>query len=148
LAQYEWAFSLINESPILGHGYALAESGLPIHNLFLSSWSYVGFIGFALVLIFYVSFIWVWLRWVFLVLTKPSYWILAARFEWVAVLPILPLFRVWISGGGGHFTFGEWIALGVFVGLLMRNEAVRWSIVEDEDQAFGHRASQSSLEKC
>jgi hypothetical protein len=90
--------------------------------LFLSAWAYTGYIGFGLIVTFYVCLLYAWTRWLYLALTRPNFWVLGARLEWVAVLPVLPLFRVWVSGGGGHVAFGEWIALGVFFGLLMQNE--------------------------
>jgi hypothetical protein len=125
LQQYAWALGLIEEQLFVGHGYVETESGYPIHNLFLSSWAYTGLFGFVLVVGFYVGLLAMWLHWLYLVLTRHGFWTLNVRPEWVAVLPILPLFRVWISGAGGLPAYGEWIALGVFVGLTLRNEAGR-----------------------
>lgn len=122
LEQYVWAFGLIEDQLLLGHGYIETDKGLPIHNLFLSSWAYTGVLGFLLILVFYFGLLVSWLRWLALTLSRPSSWILGVRPEWVGVLPVLPLFRVWISGAGGMPAYGEWIALGVFVGLVMRNE--------------------------
>jgi hypothetical protein len=130
LEQYHWAAALIEGRLLLGHGYLENETGMPIHNLFLSSWAYVGFIGFALILVFYIGFIVGWLRWIYLAMMRPGYWTLPIRAEWVAVLPVLPMFRVWLSGAGGHPTSAEWIALGVFVGLIMLNDAKRLGIRE------------------
>lgn len=124
LTQYQWAFSLIEESVLFGHGFLFTESGNAIHNLFLSAWAYVGLHGFLLALIFYLGIMASWVRWMYLVVSKRSYWALTLRAEWVAVLPILPLFRVWLSGDGGFLAFGEWIALAVFFGLVARNESV------------------------
>jgi hypothetical protein len=122
MGQYSWALSLINDNPVWGHGYRLSDDGYPIHNLFLSSWAYVGLVGFVLTAIFYCCFSWIWIRTTISILVRPECWVLAGRPEWVLVLPILPLFRVWVSGGGGHPAYGEWFALAVFVGLVLRNE--------------------------
>jgi hypothetical protein len=118
LDQYGWALGLIENRLFLGHGYLETADGLPIHNLFLSSWAYVGLVGFALILIFYVGLVAAWLRWLYLAVTRQDYWVLDVRLEWVAVLPILPLFRVWPA-------YAEWVALGVFFGLVLRNEMER-----------------------
>jgi hypothetical protein len=122
MGQYSWALSLINDNPLWGHGYRLSEDGYPIHNLFLSSWAYVGLVGFFLTSVFYCCFSWIWIRATTSVLAQPARWVLPGRPEWVLVLPILPLFRVWVSGGGGHPAYGEWLGLAVFAGLLLRNE--------------------------
>jgi hypothetical protein len=128
--QYTWALGLINEQLFWGHGYVETEGGLPIHDLFLSSWTYVGFIGFALVLVFYIGLVYAWLRWLYFAIIRQNYWVLGARLEWVAVLPVLPLFRMWISGAGGLPAQGEWVALGLFVGLVMRNDVERQRLAE------------------
>jgi hypothetical protein len=129
-SQYSWALGLIEDRLIWGHGYLENEQGYPIHNLFLSSWAYSGFVGFALISMFYFGLVFAWLRWLYLAITRQDYWTLTLRPEWVAVLPVLPLFRMWISGAGGLPGYGEWIALGVFVGLVMRNDLERRSMAE------------------
>lgn len=128
LSQYNWAFELIEESPILGHGYVVTDTGYTIHNLFLGAWVHVGIVGFILVVLFYVALLWSWLGAIHMATSRTNFWRLEARFEWVAVLPVLPLLRVWISGGGGHIAFAEWIGLAVFAGLLMRNDALRLQV--------------------
>jgi hypothetical protein len=137
LEQYSWAFGLIEERLLLGHGYLENETGYPIHNLFLSSWAYAGIVGFIFATIFYVGLAFAWLRWLFQAVSKRGYWMLKVRLEWVAVLPVLPLFRVWISGAGGLPAYGEWIALGVFFGLVMRNESERARSSPDVTQGLG-----------
>jgi hypothetical protein len=122
LEQFQWAVSLINARPLWGNGYLLMENGLPIHNLFLSAWAYVGLIGFLAVVAFYVVVSLSWLRATVMVLT-PRRWGIDWRPGWVIALMILPLFRVWISGGGGHPAYAEWVALGTFFGLLVRNDS-------------------------
>jgi hypothetical protein len=128
LNQYRWAFSLIDRSIILGNGYIPTATGIPIHNLFLSSWAYTGLAGFLLVLVFYFGILAAWIRFLYLLAARRGYWLLELRPEWVAVLPILPLFRMWLSGDGGHLAFGEWIALAVFFGLIARNESRRRTV--------------------
>jgi hypothetical protein len=121
IEQIGWAADLIERNIIAGNGYMETESGLPVHNLFLSSWAYVGLLGFLPVLVFYGGLVVIWARSLWVLMTRPDRWVLRARPEWVCVLPVLPMFRVWVSGGGGHLAFGEWVALGVFIGLTMRN---------------------------
>lgn len=140
LEQYSWAFGLIEERLLLGHGYLENETGYPIHNLFLSSWAYTGIVGFVLAVIFYVGLAVAWLRWLLQAVSKRGYWMLKVRLEWVAVLPVLPLFRIWISGAGGLPAYGEWIALGVFFGLVMRNETERARNSPDVTQGLGLRS--------
>lgn len=122
LNQYAWAIALIERSPVGGNGYLPTPSGRAIHNLFLSAWAYGGLFNFILVLMFYGGLLWAWARWLRLIITQPDYWKLDLRPEWVAALPILPLLRVWLSGDAGHLPFSEWAALGIFSGLVIRNE--------------------------
>lgn len=125
LSQYRWAFDLIEGRLLFGHGYVVTDSGHPVHNLFLSAWVHTGFFGFALVTFFYLALAYTWVRWLYRLLTIPGYWVLHARPEWVAVLPVLPMVRMWLSGAGGHPAFGEWVALAVFVGVIMHNDLRR-----------------------
>lgn len=122
LNQFFWAAALIDASPIGGSGYMPTPSGRAIHNLFLSAWAYGGLFNFLLILAFYAGILWTWGRWLHVVVSRPDYWSLNLRVEWVAALPVLPLFRVWLSGDAGHLPFSEWVALGVFVGLVIRND--------------------------
>jgi O-antigen ligase len=119
MVQYQDTLRQIDEN--LGGSGHYESMGRTIHNLFLASWVQTGTIGFALVLVFYVSFILLWLRWVAATLRRPGSWALALPFHWVAVLPVMPVFRVWLSGDAGHLFLGEWVAVAAFVGLLLRN---------------------------
>lgn len=122
LNQFAWAVGLIEHAPVGGSGYIPTPSGRAIHNLFLSAWAYGGLFNFVLVVLFYGGLLWAWVRWLGLITTRHEYWTLDLRPEWVAALPILPLLRVWLSGDAGHLPFSEWVALGIFSGLVIRNE--------------------------
>lgn len=133
LAQYEWAMQQIEGNLLVGQGYADAL-GAVIHNLFLSAWVHAGLLAFLLVVVFYAVIAAEWIVLMWRVVQRPGRWVLPLPFEWVAVLPIMPLFRVWVSGDAGHLFLGEWIALLAFFGLHLRNRlAVR------EHAAQGHR---------
>ena len=67
------------------------------------------------------------IRHVWMVLNRPSSWVLPIEPEWVAVLPILPLFRAQVSGGGA-FTLIEWSCLAFFFGLTARNRLERTKV--------------------
>ncbi len=120
LAQYAWAIRSIEANFLTGQGYAEVDDG-KIHNLFLGAWVHAGLAAFALVVTFYLAILWAWLSFLWRLLTQPGHWRLELRPEWIAVLPLLPLFRVWISGDAGHLFLGEWIVLAVFCGMLRRN---------------------------
>jgi O-antigen ligase len=124
LLQYRWALSLIEERIVVGHGWLENEQAYPIHNLFLSAWAYAGLPAFICVIVFYCGIFGLWVHHLIGTIKGGQYWRLRARPEWIAVLPILPLFRVWLSGGGGHMSAGEWIALAIFVGVMLQNQTV------------------------
>lgn len=143
LNQFAWAVGLIEHSPVAGSGYMPTPSGRAIHNLFLSAWVYGGLFNFILILLFYGGLLWTWARWLRRIVTRPGYWTLDLRPEWVAALPILPLFRVWLSGDAGHLPFSEWVALGIFSGLVMRNEFAAGRIDRASQYADGLRANRT-----
>lgn len=120
VVQYEDALSQIEENLLLGSGY-YQSVGRTIHNLFLSSWVHAGLPAFLLVVAFYGALLATWLGLVLRIVQRPELWVIATPFEWVAVLPLLPAFRVWLSGDAGHLFLGEWIALACFFGLVLRN---------------------------
>ena len=127
--QYSWALERIEASPIWGSG--LAEfRGQPVHNLFLSAWMQAGLLGFLLVCFSYVTMVTAWIVFMLRIVTQRGYWVLSVRAEWVAVLPLLPLFRVWIAGDGGHPSFVEWSTLGAFAGLVIANRLARGAWTE------------------
>ncbi|MBO9448945.1 hypothetical protein J7426_01665 [Tropicibacter sp. R16_0] len=130
LNQYAWAFSLIEQSPLVGSG--LVElNGQNVHNLFIGAWLHAGLAAFLLVVIAYLGLLLSWLLFVFRLVAAPGNWVLPVRAEWVAILPLMPLFRVWVAGDAGHPGFGEWIAFGAFFGLVLANRRAR-----GRDRAF------------
>jgi hypothetical protein len=87
----------------------------------LGAWVQAGLVACRLVVTFYLA---VLIRWISSLVTftsRPERWVLPVAFDWIAPLPLLPLFRAWLSGEGGVFKFGEWIALSVFFGCLLAN---------------------------
>jgi O-antigen ligase len=124
LSQYEGAFSMIEKHPFTGNGY-FEINGYAIHNAFLNAWAYGGFLPFLLVVIFYLVVLMRWMKSIRLVLRIRDYWVSPLAFEWVAALPFLPLFRMWLSGEGGIMKFGEWMAISAFFGCLVANELRR-----------------------
>lgn len=127
--QYVKSFDIIEEHPLTGIGYT-EISGHRIHNLFLSSWVQAGIGAFLLVCVFYVCLLVTWLRFLSLSVSRPDYWVLPLALEWIAPLPILPLFRVWLSGDAGHLFLGEWIAIAAFLGCLLANRRRRSRIFD------------------
>jgi len=127
VAQYEAAVQKIQEHPVIGSGYFELD-GRPIHNLFLSSWVHAGLAAFLLVLAFYFALLGRWFSILFSIISYPERWVLPIAFEWIAPLPILPLFRVWLSGDGGHLFLGEWLALSAFLGIVLANDLRRRSV--------------------
>ncbi|TFL16375.1 O-antigen ligase family protein [Jannaschia formosa] len=123
LGQYSWAISRINESLLLGGGYAELH-GQPVHNLFLGAFMHAGLFAFLLVVGAYLALVALWIWFCARLVVHPDQWSLPIRAEWVAALPLLPLFRVWVAGGAGHPALGEWIALMTFGALLALD---RWT---------------------
>jgi hypothetical protein len=118
--QYSWALERIEANPIWGSGLAEFKGQL-IHNLFLGAWMHAGLVAFLLVIFTYLMVVVGWFVFLVRVLTQPGYWVLPARAEWIAILPILPIFRVWITGDAGHPSFAEWITLCAFFGMILTN---------------------------
>ena len=127
LEQYQVALKKIGDQPVVGNGYFELD-GRPIHNLFLSSWVQAGLPAFLLVVAFYLALLGRWLSLVWTIAKTPKRWVIPVAFEWIAPLPILPLFRVWISGDGGHLFLGEWIALSAFFGMVLANDLKRQNV--------------------
>ena len=115
------AISRIADHPLLGSGW-YEFNGAPVHNLFLGAWMHAGLAAFLLVTMFYVSLLGRWIVTVVSHVRHPDRWLLPVRFEWIAPLPLLLLFRVWLSGGAGHPFTAEWVAVGAFFGLVLANE--------------------------
>jgi O-antigen ligase len=120
MIQYQAALQAIQDHPLTGAGYFEVD-GHVIHNLFLSSWVHTGVAGFALVMIFYLALVGAWLAFIARAILRPHRWVLPIAPEWLAPLPIMPLFRVWLSGDAGHLFFGEWVSLAIFFGCILAN---------------------------
>ncbi|WP_164658452.1 hypothetical protein [Tropicibacter sp. Alg240-R139] len=122
--QYSWAFGRIEQNPMVGAG--LVEfNGQNVHNLFIGAWLHAGLVPFLLVVAAYLGLFLSWVLFVFRLVAAPGSWVLPVRVEWVAILPLLPLFRVWVAGDAGHPGFGEWIGFGAFFGLVLANRRAR-----------------------
>lgn len=122
--QFAAAIDRIEAHPITGSGF-YEVGGYTVHNLFLSAWMNAGIFAFLLVVCFYVFLIGRWFSFVWTLITNPERWVLPLAPEWVAPLPLLPFFRVWLSGDGGNLFLGEWIAVGAFLGLMLANDLKR-----------------------
>ncbi len=118
--QYAWAVERIERNFLTGSGYAEID-GQPVHNLFLGAFMHAGLAAFLLVLVFYAGLFLAWLGFMARIVVQPGAWVLPMRAEWVALLPTVPLFRMWIAGDAGHPALAEWIALGCFCGLVLAN---------------------------
>ena len=121
LSQYHGAIPMIESHPFAGNGFFTVD-GFAIHDAFLNAWAYGGLVAFALVVIFYLTVLRRWIIFVVTAVRESEWWVLPLALEWVAALPFMPLFRMWISGEGGILKFGEWIALSAFFGCLLANE--------------------------
>ncbi len=123
MSQYTWALMRIEQAFLTGSGYA-ELSNQPVHNIFLGAFMHAGLFAFLLVLTFYGVTAALWLGFVHRLIWDPGHWVLPLRAEWVAVLPLQPLIRMWFSGDAGHHSVVEWTAMGVFAGLLLTNAAL------------------------
>ena len=122
--QYAWALERIEAHPWFGSGMAEFK-GQPVHNLFLGAWMHAGILAFALVIISYLIVVVGWIVFLLRIAIQPNYWVLPTRPEWIAILPTLPLFRVWIAGDAGHPSFVEWMALFIFFAMIQANRLAR-----------------------
>ncbi|MFO1129329.1 MAG: O-antigen ligase family protein [Rhodospirillales bacterium] len=134
---YEMAIPLIEKSFWVGYGIGapLPDPTQAIHNLFLAAWFNSGILGF-------LTAAWFWLTAVAMVCLrilevllgryKASYQ-LTLFHAWIAVIPIMGLFRCWLIGGG-NLNFSAWFALGVFFGVLYHEAWGRKGVAET-----GHR---------
>ena len=121
LSQYRASLELIQEHPFAGNGY-FEFNGYVIHNLFLSAWVQGGLAAFLLATLFYGGLLAAWLSFLRMIVTRPQSWVLPIAPEWIAPLPMIPLVRMWSSGDGGLMYFGEWIAVGCFIGCIIANQ--------------------------
>lgn len=122
--QYAWAMQRIESAPLWGSGMGEFK-GQPIHNLFLGAWMHAGLFAFVLVGLAYLMVVVGWFVFVVRVTAQKGSWVMAARAEWIAVLPLVPLFRVWIAGDAGHPSFVETTSLCAFMALIVTNRLVR-----------------------
>ena len=121
LEQYSAALDQIQRHPFVGSGYFEFE-GHTIHNLFLSAWVQGGLAAFLFAVLFYGGLLFAWLSFLRMIVTRPHQWVLPIAPEWIAPLPIMPLFRMWSSGDGGLMFLGEWVAIGCFIGCCLVNQ--------------------------
>lgn len=124
LQQYVWALQRIEQAFLTGSGYA-ELNGHPVHNLFLGAFMHAGVGAFLLVCFVYGVLLAAWWGFALRATVSTGYWVLPVRAEWVAVLPLQPMLRMWFSGDAGHNSLVEWTALGAFAGLVAANEARR-----------------------
>jgi O-antigen ligase len=122
--QFEAAIDRIERHPITGSGF-YEVGGYTVHNLFLSAWMNAGIAAFLSVVCFYVLLIGRWMSFVWTLIKHPERWVLPLAPNWVAPLPLLPFFRVWLSGDGGNLFLGEWIAVAAFLGMILANDLKR-----------------------
>ncbi len=125
LQQMSFALARIEHNILLGSG--LAEiNGQLVHNLFLGAWLHGGLLAFLVVVLAYAMLVTAWIRFMVRIAFQNSAWVLPVRPEWVAALPLLPLFRVWIAGDAGHPGYPEWLALLLFFGLIAVNQRANY----------------------
>ncbi|GAA6163514.1 hypothetical protein NBRC116590_12180 [Pelagimonas sp. KU-00592-HH] len=116
------AFALSRIEHAIWSGTGLQEiNGQLVHNLFLGAWLHSGLLAFLLVASFYLAVLATWINFLITIARNGANFALPLRPEWVAMLPVLPLFRVWIGGDAGHPGFPEWIALFSFFTILLLN---------------------------
>lgn len=120
IQQIGFAISSIEQSTVVGSGL-IEINGQLVHNLFLGAWMHAGLLAFLLVTSAYLIMLATWLGFMVSYVTKPEGWVLPLRAEWVAVLPVLFFFRVWIAGDAGHPGFCEWIGFFSFQSILIVN---------------------------
>lgn len=152
LEQYRAALEAIERHPLTGNGYFQVGTHV-VHNLFLNAWVQGGLAAFLLVVTFYGGLLVSWVLFVWRAIKRPRAWVLPIAPEWIAPLPIMPLFRVWSSGDGGNMYLGEWVAISCFFGCCLANElrsravarVVRqqlWRIVPTPRTPFAYSAVQ------
>lgn len=130
---YAVAISLIEKSFWTGYGLgaSLPNPNDSIHNLFLSAWFNAGILGF-------LTSAWFWLTAsamvglrileVMLGRYKSSYELMLFH-VWIAVVPIMGLFRCWLIGGG-NLNFAAWFSLGLFFGVLYKEKVLGKGLID------------------
>ena len=127
MLQADVALERIAQHPLTGSGF-YEVGGFQVHNLFLNAWMNAGILAFLLVVSFYLILVGRWVAFVWSLVRHPERWVLPLAPEWVAPLPLLPFFRVWLSGDGGNLFLGEWIAVAAFLGLILANDLKRMAL--------------------
>lgn len=122
--QFREALAAIERNPLVGNGYFQVGEHV-VHNMFLNAWVQGGLAAFLLSVAFYVGLLVSWLTFQWQVIKRPRSWVLPIAPQWLAPLPVMPLFRVWSSGDGGNMYLGEWIAISCFFGCWLANELQR-----------------------
>lgn len=135
LEQYRSALAAIEMHPFAGNGFFQVE-GHPVHNLFLFSWVTGGLGAFVLAVAFYLGLLGAWITFLMRTVKRPQAWVLPVAVEWIAPLPLTPLFRVWQSGDGGNMFFGEWISIACFFGCCLANELRSRAVVRAIKRRF------------
>jgi O-antigen ligase len=133
LEVYAIAIPLIEKSFWVGHGLGapLPNPDDSIHNLFLSAWYNAGILGF-------LTSAWFWLAAVTMVGLRILE-VMLGRYKmshkltlfhaWIAVVPIMGLFRCWLIGGG-NLNFSAWFSLGLFFGVLYNEKVLRKGLAD------------------
>ncbi len=136
----------LEEHPVRGSGINSTVSiasghDSRMHNVFAVAWFEVGLWALVVAILFNAAIVIAWGRQMWRVIAYPDHWVLPVAPHWVAALPVLPLIRAQLSGGGA-FTLVEWSCLALFFGLVARNRAERRA---REGAPAYLRASPSSL---
>lgn len=125
---YAIAIPLIEKHFWIGQGIGapLPNPNDSIHNLFLSAWFNTGILGF-------LTSAWFWLTAVAMVCLRilevmlgryRSSYELTIFHAWIAVVPIMGLFRCWLIGGG-NLNFSAWFSLGLFFAILYQEKVMQ-----------------------
>ncbi len=131
LSMYADALRAISsQGAVFGHGVGAtidASGGVPVrvHNFFLALWYEIGLHGLLAGILFYLSIVIVWVRAFWGHVTGSRRWADGVSGAWVLALPVLPLFRSLISGGGGGFSPVEWCCLAFCFAEMARSRRVR-----------------------
>ncbi len=119
IGQYNNAMTKINEDVFFGNGIGTGiisgSEEMKVHNVLLASWLEAGIMGLVLSFLWYGAIVWGVTR---LAQTAHS----GTRPDispWIIALPVLPLLRVLVEGGG-RISLVELIALALFFGATCR----------------------------
>ena len=130
---FAMALPLIEKNFWLGHGIGapMPDPNASIHNLFLAAWFNTGILGF-------LASTWFWLTAATMVGLRilqvalgryKSSYKMTLFHAWIAVVPIMGLFRCWLIGGG-NLNFSAWFSLGLFFGVLYHEELMQRRLVD------------------